>query len=311
MQPTRWMEQGGLEILTVDLHPSGMGRGLLLTTVFRPRPGGFVRVIWKSPSQSITLCADLTEGHPSLHQRALFLDSAWLNQAGQLWLEAKESSLEKIRLDWVDSVGWARTDQGGFVQSGSGHVFRPEELYGDHYLPAPPQSVPGAVEALLQPGPVPLQDRSVRLRIPLAGVADYARLEFWVAGLESSEHLLLSLNEGPLMQVRPEVPRLEDPGYRHEPGSGRTEIGGWRRVTVFLPGDRLQMGANSLLIAAEALTTTAEILVRDLRLQVAFQLDRPASSAPPSAMPVGPSSGNGSASNPGLSLRSAGVGLRP
>lgn len=311
MQPIRRMEQNGLEILTVDLHPSGLGRGLLLTTVFRPRPGGFVRVIWKSPSQSVTLCADLTEGHPSLHQRALFLDSAWLNQSGQLWLEAKEASLEKIRLDWVDSVGWARTDQGGFVHSGSGRVIRPEELYGDVYLPTPPQSVPGAVEALLQPGPIPLQDRSVRLRVPLAGAADYARLEFWVAGLESSEHLLLSLNEGPLMELRPEVPRLEDPGYRHDPGSGRTEIGGWRRVTVFLPGQRFQVGANSLLIAAEALTPTAEILIRDLRLQVAFQLDRPASSAPPSVWPAAGSSGNAPAPNTGLSLRSAGVSLRP
>jgi len=311
MQPIRWMEQGGLEILTVDLHPSGLGQGLLLTTVFRPEPGGFVRVIWKSPSQSVTLCADLTEGHPSIHQRALFLDSVWLNQGGQLWLEAKGASLEKVRLDWVDSVGWARTDQGGFVQSGSGRVVRPEELYGDHYLPVPPQSVPGAVEAVLQPGPIPLQERSVRLRVPLNGAADYARLEFWVAGLESSEHLWLSLNEDPLMELRPEVPRLEDPGYRYEPASGRTEIAGWRRVTVFLPGQRLKLGANSLLIAAEALTTTAEILIRDLRLQVAFQLDRPTPSAPPAVLPSRGSSGNGPATNTGLSLRSAGVGLRP
>ena len=311
MQPVRWMEQAGLEILTVDLHPAGLGQGLLLSTVFRPRPDGFVRVIWKSPSQSVTLCADLTEGYPSLHQRALFLDSAWLNQAGQLWIEAKGAYLEKVRLEWVESVGWSRVDQGGGVQSGSGRAYRPEELFGDQYQPVAPQSAPGAVEALLQPGPIPLQERSVRLRVPLAGVVDYARLEFWVAGLESSEHLLLTLNDGPLMELRPEVPRLEDPGYRYDPGSGRTEVGGWRRVSVFLPGRQLQVGVNGLLLAAGALATTAEILIRDLRLQVAFQLDRPPLAAPPAASAEGATSGTDAPANAGLSLRSAGVNLRP
>jgi len=300
----------GLEILTVDLHPSGLGQGLLLTTVFRPEPGGFVRVIWKSPSQSVTLCADLTEGHPSIHQRALFLDSVWLNQGGQLWLEAKGASLEKVRLDWVDSVGWARTDQGGFVQSGSGRVVRPEELYGDHYLPVPPQSVPGAVEAVLQPGPIPLHERSVRLRVPLAGAVDYARLEFWVAGLFADEAVLFSLNEAPWEELDPEVPRLEDPGYLHQPEKNRTDLAGWRQVVRFLPGSALRKGPNTFWFGSGGSPGNGEIVIRNLRLQTVFT-----SSAPFSH----PQEGESSAAHPktpgqenaGLSFRSEGVGLRP
>jgi len=310
LSPVHWVEQAGMEIWTTEIRPTGSGQGMLVTVVFRPSPGGFVRAIWRGPSESVTLSADLVEGNPPWHQRSLFLDASRISSGGQIWLEAKGSALERVRLEWVDGMGWGLPQKGRFVQSGSGRLLRAEELYGDAYRTEPAESVSWVVETLLQPGPLPIHERSVRLHVPLAEAVDYARLEFWVAGLSADEAVLFSLNEAPWEELDPEVPRLEDPGYLHQPEKNRTDLAGWRQVVRFLPGSALRKGPNTFWFGSGGSPGNGEIVIRNLRLQTVFT-----SSAPFSH----PQEGESSAAHPktpgqenaGLSFRSEGVGLRP
>lgn len=310
MLPVRWLEQEGMEIWNTEIRPAGLGQAMLVTVVFRPNSGGFVRAIWRSPSESVTLSADLGEGNPPWHQRSLFLDASRIGSGGQIWIEAKGSALERVRLEWVDGVGWGLPQKGRFVQSGSGRLLRAEELYGDAYRPEPAESVSGVIETLLQPGPLSIHERSVRLHVPLAEAADYARLEFWVAGLSADEAVLFSLNEAPWEELRPEVPRLDDPGYLHQPEKNRTELAGWRQVVRFLPGSALRKGPNTFWFGSGGSPGNREIAIRNLRLQTVFT-----SSAPFANPEKGESSAAHSNTpgqeNAGLSFRLEGVGLRP
>ncbi|MEY5063378.1 MAG: hypothetical protein RLZZ112_1342, partial [Verrucomicrobiota bacterium] len=267
----------------------------------------------RGPSESVTLSADLGEGNPFWHQRALFLDATRIGPGGQIWIEAKGSALERVQLEWVDGVGWGLAQRGRFVQSGSGRLLRADELYGDAYRPEAPESALGVTETLLQPGPIPIHERSVRLHVPLAEAVDYARLEFWAAGLAADEAVLFSLNEAPWEELIPEIPRLEDPGYLHHPERRRTDLAGWRKVVRFLPGQFLRKGPNTFWFGSGRSPGQGEVAIRNLRLQTVF-----ASAAPPvvpavtvePARPFSPFSASppGSA---GLSFRSEGVGLRP
>ena len=101
-----------MEIWNAEVRPTGNPQGLLLSVVFCSEPGGFVRVIWKSPVESVTLAADLTEGNLWRHQRSLFLDASRLTQLGQIWIEAKGASLQKVRLERLDGVGWGSARRG-------------------------------------------------------------------------------------------------------------------------------------------------------------------------------------------------------
>lgn len=313
MASVRWAEQAGMEVWTADIRPSGWGQGVLLTVVFRPQPGGFVRAIWRGPTESVTLSSDMGEGSPSVHQRSLFLDASRIDSGGQIWIEAKGSGLERVQLEWVDGVGWGPVPKGGFVQTGSGRLLRAAELYGDAYRPEAPENVDGIVETLLQAGPIPIQKRSVRLRVPLAEKVHYARLEFWAAGLGAEESILFSLNEGPFEELRPEVPRLEDPGYFHRPEEARTELAGWRQVVRFIPGLDLQPGINTFWFGFGGYPGGGEVMMRDLRLQTLFSPTEVAVTSSP--MPLTPQTQTSapfpSAANTGLSFRSEGVVLRP
>lgn len=312
MNPVHWENHGGVQSWMAEVHPSNVGHSLLLSVVFRPHPDGFVRVIWKDASQAVTLASDLTEGDPALHQRSLFLDPNYVGHAGELWIEAKGAVLEKVSLEWVEAVGWASTGKEGFVQTGSGRLLRTEDLYGDAYQPASSRFSPRAVEIMLQAGPIPIHERSLRLHVPVAAEVLYARLEFWVAGLAPAESLLFSLNEGSLQELHPEVPGLEDPGYLYDPASGQTEMGGWRRVTLFLEGKYLPKGSNTLLLFPDCRVFQGKIFVRDLRIQAVFPEQRadPSAPAPLDSSEEGTSRLPG-AVNAGLSFRSEGVGLRP
>ena len=310
MSPSYWSEQAGMEIWSSNLRSPGAGHGLLLTVVFRPQPGGFVRAIWRGATESVTLSADLTEGNPSWHQRSLFLDAARIGSAGQIWIEAKGATLERVQLEWMDGVGWGPAPKRGFVQTGSGRLLRAAELYGDSYLPEATESEVGVMEALLQTGPIPIQERSVRLHVPLAEKADYARLEFWVAGLAADESILFSLNDAPFEDLHPEVPRLEDPGYLHDRDQARTDLAGWRQVVRFLPGHLLRQGANTFWLGSGGFPGGGEVLVRDVRLQVVFH-PKSASSVPVAEDSAAAPAPSPSAANTGLSFRAEGVDLRP
>ena len=313
MTPALWTEQAGMEIWRTEIRPTDPHQGMLLSVVFCSQPGGFVRVIWKGAADSVTLSADLTEGKLSRHQRSLFLDAARLAQAGQIWIEAKGAFLEKVRLERVGGTGWGPARRGEFVQTASGRLLRAGDLYGDAFRPEAAENGWGVVEALLHPGPISIQERSARLHVPLAEEVDYARLEFWVAGLAAEETVLFSLNEAPFEELRPEAPSLEDPGYRHDREMGRTQLAGWRHVVRFLPGSTLRKGANTFWFGSGGGVDNGEISIRDLRLQVVF-----ASKSNPVPLVASESSDRSQASvqplaevNAGLSFRSAGVTLRP
>lgn len=308
----RWAEQGGMEIWTADLRPPKAGQGLLLTVVFRPCPDGFMRAIWRSASESVTLSADLTEGAPAWHQRSLWLDPDRVSQPGQLWLESKGARPEKICLEWVDPVGWGQAHGGPFVQTGSGRWLQAHHLYGDPYLPGPALSKGNVVEAVLHPGPIRIEQRAARFQVPLAAAAEYARLEFWVAGLGAADRLWIELNQKVIQELPAEVPRLEDPGYHHESNRGQTSFAGWRRVALFMPGAWLATGLNQLLLFADALPDLGEILVRDIRMQVVFRKDSGALMVPPSAgaLPGPPDPERAGERNAGLSFRASEVDLR-
>lgn len=313
MSPAGWTEQGGMEIWRTEIRPTGMGQGMLLSVVFHAQPGGFVRVIWKSASEAVTLSADLTEGNLHRHQRTLFLDASRMAEAGQIWIEAKGAALEKVRLEWVAGAGWGPIARGDFVQTGSGRLLRAAQLYGDSFRPEAAENGWGVVETLLHPGPIAIHKRSLRLQVPLAEAVDYARLEFWVAGLAADEAVLFSLNDGIFEDLRPEVPRLDDPGYRQDRDQARTDFAGWRQVVRFLPGHLLQRGANTFWFGPGGIPETGEVAIRDLRLQVVFApkaaprgLPAPGASflpREPRYLPPGASRG--------LSFRSEGVELRP
>lgn len=313
MTPALWTEQAGMEIWRTEIRPTEPHQGMLLSVVFCSQPGGFVRVIWKGSSDSVTLSADLTEGKLRRHQRSLFLDAARLAQAGQIWIEAKGAVLEKVRLERVGGTGWGPARRGEFVQTASGRLLRAGDLYGDAFRPEAAENGWGVIEALLHPGPISIQERSARLHVPMAEEVDYARLEFWVAGLAAEEAVLFSLNEAPFEELRPEAPSLEDPGYRHDREAGRTQLAGWRHVVRFLPGSTLRKGANTFWFGSGSFGGSEEVSLRDLRLQVVFA---------PKSSPVtvaGPEKSPGSEAvaqpppevNTGLSFRSEGVTLRP
>ncbi len=313
MSPGWWTEQAGLEIWRTEIRPTGRGDGMLLSVVFCSEPGGFVRVIWKSLAESVTLCADLTEGNLRRHQRSLFLDASRLAQPGQVWIEAKGAVLEKVRLERVDGLGWGSARKGEFVQTASGRLLRAEDLYGDAFRPVAAEKVLGVVESMLHPGPIAIQERSARLHVPLAETVDYARLEFWVAGLPADEGLLFSLNEAPFEELLPEVPALEDPGYRYDREAGRIQLAGWRHVVRFLPGSRLRKGANTFWFGAGGIPGSGEVAIRDLRLQAVFAAkSKPAAVVAPENLPRSQKPAELSPqANAGLSFRAEGVVLRP
>lgn len=308
-----WYEQAGMEIWRTEIRPSGTGQGLLLSTVFRAEPGGFVRVIWKNALDSVTLSADLSEGELPLHQRSLWIDASRLAGSGQIWIEAKGASLERVRLELMSALGWGTGQQGEFVHTASGRLLRAGDLYGDAFRPGEPENNGGVVEASLHPGPLSIQQRPIRLHVPVTEKVDYARLEFWVAGLGADEVVLFSLNEDPLEELFPDVPSLEDPGYEYSGETGRTELAGWRRVVRFISGPHLKKGKNTFWLGSGASAEVRQVVIRDLRLQVVFSAQPVTTAGKLSENSTPPRQNDESPANDtsGLSFRSEGVGLRP
>lgn len=266
--------QRGLQMAVwrTQIRPPAGDSKLAFTVVFREPEDGFARVIWQGPGRAVTLCSNLFEKAASLHQRTLLIERSSLGGAGQLMVESTggDSVVERVELAWVEplvlAAGWAAPS--GLYLTPAGKVLPGDEMQGGGRHRPIDEDKGRVMDAVLDEGPIKVDGQSpVRFIAPIAGTPAYGRLEAQVAGLAPGEEPRIGVNGQELTGVAVELPGLDDPGFRQGALGQSLRYGGWRTVLAYVPVGRLRKGENEVDWQA---STTGEMTVRNVRLQVVF-----------------------------------------
>ncbi len=251
---------------------------LAVTLFYQEQEGGFLRVLWGQPGYETALTMNLYEGVGMESRRTLLLHFPPGATVSNLILQSFDPStgLKRAYFQWiVPTTVYQPSDRNPIVLIDEyGEALQQEKALGW------PEPLPkdewrrGVTIAPLIERPERIED-GVAFIFELVKVPELARVELDISGLPPEWPCELWLNGLPAALLNVEVPSLTDPGYRRDAVSGHPIWVGWRKGSVLIPAELLQVGKNEIIFdfSSSNLTYQLPVAVRNLNLELLY--DRP------------------------------------
>lgn len=248
---------------------------LAVTLFYQEQEGGFLRVLWGAAGVETALTMNLYEGIGLESRRTILLHPVQGAATANLILQSFDPStrVSKIYFQWIQpTTVYQPTDENPIVLIDEyGDTFRREEAEG---WPEPlPQDTwkNGVTIAPLIERPERIED-GVAFLFELVQLPELARVELEISGLPPEWPCELWLNGLPAALLNIEVPSLTDPGYRRETSTGLPIWTGWRKGSVLIPAELLQVGENEIILdfASSNLTYQLPVAVKNLNLELLY-----------------------------------------
>jgi hypothetical protein len=272
-------EPGMLGRAAFGVLPAAEGRDCLVTVCFQESEGGFLRILWEGQNGgAVTLSENFYEGIGLANKRSLLLSRALVGEGGTLVFQSgdRDLGLDKLKLEWLRSVPVQVVEGEGDglrVLEEGGKGLGADELHGDMPFPEEDLWRGEIVTAPLLEKPERIEEGTA-FACTLEKVPEQALLEVEVAGLPVDRALRVWANGSDAGLLVPEVPVLEDPGYRQDAG-GNWMYAGWRKARLLLNTEGLRADNNEFQFGPAGKDgALPPIAVKNLKLQLRYPLLR-------------------------------------